>query len=84
MANTTTVYVVIIEHKSWAKTLSVHDTDIDANEHLLDYCKEHWSQEYATKDLALPDEPGDIISWYFEKTGESGGVEEADSYLGQS
>jgi hypothetical protein len=72
----TTVYVLIIDHKH-GRDVSVHETDVDANIQVEHFARDWWSTD--GPDEPMPeDNPGDLISRYFDASGESWDVEECD------
>ena len=75
------LYVLTIDHKH-GRDVSVHQTDLDANEHVLAYCKDWWTKELGA-DVPMPEDPGQLIAQYFavvqtRANFESWSVEECD------
>jgi hypothetical protein len=70
------IYVLIIDYPK-GRHVTAHETDVDANGAVLAYCKSNWAFACGM-DAVMPQEPGDIISLYFDACEDRSAVEEVE------
>jgi hypothetical protein len=70
------IYALIIDYPK-GRHVTVQQTDVDANEEVLAYYKSNWAFACGM-DAVMPQEPGDLISRYFEACEDRWEVEEVE------
>lgn len=75
------VYVLIIDHRH-GRNVSIHETDVDANVEVANFAREWWETEtsgYGGESAIMPSDPGQLVSEYFDASGEIWSVEECET-----